>query len=114
MGENVRVVASLESQSEQGLPMTLIRIGIPGGLTYQTWQLKELVEKKQIDFYETRAREVIVYFRALSPKAKKEIAIDLVANVPGSYTAPASNAYLYYTAEHKVWAPPVKVQVDRS
>jgi len=60
--------------------------------------------KKQIDFYETRAREVIVYFRALPANAKKEIAVDLVANVPGTYTAPASSSYLYYTAENKTWA----------
>jgi len=33
------------------------RIGIPGRLTLQTWQLKELREKGAIDFYETRPRE---------------------------------------------------------
>ncbi|MFH1807955.1 MAG: MG2 domain-containing protein [Pseudomonadota bacterium] len=112
MGETVRVTANLESTSDEGLPMTLIRIGIPGGLTFQTWQLKELVDKKLVDFYETRPREVIVYYRALPPRAKKEVAIDLVANVPGTYTAPASSTYLYYTAEHKAWASPLKVRVD--
>jgi len=113
MGETVRVTATLDSTSDDGLPMTLIRIGIPGGLAYQTWQLKELVDKKEIAFYETREREVIVYFRALQPKAKKVINIDLTANVPGTYTAPASRAYLYYTAEHKTWASPLKVQIAR-
>jgi uncharacterized protein YfaS (alpha-2-macroglobulin family) len=114
MGETVRVVAKLESTSAQGLPMTLLRIGIPGGLASQTWQLKELVDKKAIDFFETREREVIVYFRALPPKATKEIALDLVANVPGTYTAPASSAYLYYTAEEKAWASPIRMRVDRT
>ena len=33
--------------------------------------------------------------------------------VPGSYEAPATSAYLYYTAEDKAWAPSVKVTVDR-
>ncbi len=113
MGETLRVTAKVENTRDQGLPMTLVRVGIPGGLSYQTWQLKELVEKKAIDFFETREREVIVYFRALPPKAVKEIALDLVANVPGSYTAPASSAYLYYTAEQKVWAPPLKARIDR-
>ncbi|MBI5480077.1 MAG: hypothetical protein HY906_14515, partial [Deltaproteobacteria bacterium] len=113
MGETVRVTTKLESTSDQGLPMTLVRLGIPGGLSYQNWQLKELVDKKLIDFYETRAREIIFYFRSLPPQGRKEIAVDLVANVPGVYTAPATSTYLYYTAEHKAWAAPLKVQVTR-
>jgi hypothetical protein len=36
----------------------------------------------------------------------------LVATVPGTYTAPASSTYLYYTAENKAWASPLKVRVD--
>jgi hypothetical protein len=56
---------------------------------------------------------VILYWRALAPSAKKDIALDLLATVPGSYEAPASSAYLYYTAEDKSWAPSVKVAVDK-
>jgi hypothetical protein len=113
MGETVRLTATVDNPKEAGLPMTLVRVGLPGGLTFQTWQLKELVEKKLVDFYETRPREVILYFRALPPKAHKELALDLVATVPGQYTGPASSAYLYYTAEHRAWASPVQVRVDR-
>ncbi|MSP61815.1 MAG: hypothetical protein EXR72_16070 [Myxococcales bacterium] len=111
MGETVRLNARIESVSAEGLPMALARIGLPGGLTFQTWQLKELREKGAIDFYETRPREVIVYFRSLAPKAKKEFSLDLTATVPGSYTAPASSAYLYYTNEFKHWAEPLRVAV---
>ena len=93
--------------------MALARVGLPGGLTFQTWQLKELRERGAIDFFETREREVILYFRALPPAARKEVALDLVATVPGSYTAPASSAYLYYTDEHKTWAAPAKFTVSR-
>ena len=113
MGETLRVTAKLKSSSEQGQPMTLLRIGIPGGLSLQTWQLKELVDKKQIAFYETRARELIVYYRSLPPRAEKEIAVDLVANVPGHYTAPASSSYLYYTPENKTWAGEYSVDISR-
>ena len=91
--------------------MTLARVGLPGGLTFQTWQLKELRDKKLIDFYETRPREVILYFRALPPGAVRDVPLDLLATVPGTFTAPASRAYLYYTAEHKDWAAPATVTV---
>jgi hypothetical protein len=113
MGEGVKLRAHVENTTAGGVPMTLARVGIPGGLTFQTWQLKELRDKGAIDFYETRPREVILYWRALPPSAKKDIALDLLAAVPGSYEAPATSAYLYYTAEDKAWAPSVKVEVEK-
>ena len=112
MGEGVKLRAHVENTSTGGVPMTLARVGIPGGLTFQTWQLKELRDKGAIDFYETRPREVILYWRALAPSAKKDVELDLLAAVPGSYEAPATSAYLYYTAEDKAWAPSVKVTVE--
>jgi hypothetical protein len=112
LGEGVKLRARIENKTGEGLPMTLARIGIPGGLTFQTWQLKELRDKGIIDFYETRPREVIVYFRALAPNAKKDVELDLLAQTPGNYEAPASSTYLYYTAEDKTWVAPVKVAIE--
>ncbi len=113
MGEGVKLRARIENRTGDGVPMTLARVGIPGGLVFQTWQLKELRDKGLIDFYETRPREVILYWRALPPSAKKEIDLDLLAAVPGTYVAPATSAYLYYTDEDKAWTEPVTVSVER-
>jgi hypothetical protein len=113
MGEGVTLRARVENRAAEGIPMTLARVGLPGGLTFQTWQLKELKDKGAIDFYETRDREVILYFRSLGPKANKEIDLDLMATVPGEYVAPASTAYLYYTDEFKHWAEPLNVTVEK-
>lgn len=111
MGETVRMTAVLENTLQEGRPMTLMRVGLPGGLTFQTWQLKELREKGLIAFYETQAREVILYFRQLTPGQKLEIPLELMATVPGRYTSPASRAYLYYTDDKKVWAEPIAVTI---
>ncbi len=113
LGEGVKLRARIENRTAEGQPMTLARVGIPGGLTFQTWQLKELKDKGLIDFYETRPREVILYWRAMAPSMKRDIDLDLIAATPGIYEAPASSAYLYYTAEDKTWVAPVKVTVDR-
>ena len=113
LGEGVRLRAVVENKTRDGIPMTLARVGIPGGLTYQTWQLKELRQKKIIDFYETREREVILYWRSLAPGARKEVPIDLMAQVPGRFVAPASSGYLYYTDEDKAWTAPLQVTVSR-
>jgi hypothetical protein len=113
MGEGVTLRARVENRTAEGIPMTLARVGIPGGLVTQTWQLKELRDKGLIDFYETRPREVILYWRELPPSAKKAVELQLLAAVPGAYEAPASSAYLYYTAEDKAWSPPVTSAVER-
>jgi len=113
MGEGVTLRAHVENKTAEGIPMTLARIGLPGGTVFQTWQLKELKDKGLIDFYETRPREVILYWRAMAPSAKKDIDINLLAAVPGTYEAPASSTYLYYTAEDKAWSKPVGITIDK-
>ena len=113
VGEGVRVKVDVANTTGGGLPMVIARVGIPGGLTYQTWQLDELKKKGLVDFYETRPREVIAYFRAMAPQAHKRFDLDLLATVPGSYTAPASQVYLYYTDEHRRFADPIHVNVSR-
>jgi hypothetical protein len=112
MGETVRLTAVITNKTQNGQPMTLARLGLPGGLTFQNWQLKELREKGQIAFFETRAREVILYFRDMLPGEVKTIAIDLVSTVPGSYTGPASTAYLYYNDTDMSWAAPLAVGIS--
>jgi len=73
----------------------------------------ELKDKGKIAFYETRAREVILYFRQMQPGEAKSIPLDLVAMLPGQYTGPSSTAYLYYTDDMKYWAPGIQVTVTR-
>jgi hypothetical protein len=113
LGEGVKLSARIVNKTDKGQPMTLARIGLPGGLTFQTWQLKELKDKGLIGFYETRQREVILYFRDMKPGAQIDIDLDLMTVAPGKYLAPASSAYLYYTDEDKSWSPPVEVAVER-
>jgi len=113
MGESVRLNANVKNKTDQGQPMTLARVGLPGGLTFQTWQLKELKEKGLISFYETRPREVILYLRDLKPSESKDLPIDLVATVPGEYMGPSSSSYLYYTDENKVWVDGQAVTVTQ-
>jgi alpha-2-macroglobulin-like protein len=113
LGEGVKMHAEITNRTQDGIPMTLARIGIPGGLTFQTWQLKELKDKGVIDFYETGAREIVVYLRAMAPGAHKQIDLDLLASLPGTYVAPATSAYLYYTDEDKTWTAPTAITVTK-
>jgi hypothetical protein len=74
-------------------------------------QLKELVKKGTIDAYEVLGREVVLYWRTLPGEAKLEVPLSLIAAVPGTYTGPASRAYLYYTDEQKQWVDGLHVEI---
>lgn len=113
VGQTLRVTAVLKNKTSEGLPMTMAIVGLPAGLSPQPWQLKELQEKKVVDFYEVSGSEVVFYYRQMKPDERKTINLDCKAEIPGFYTAPASRGYLYYTNEYKVWTSlkPVSIQM---
>lgn len=111
MGETVRLSATLKNTTKDGQPMTMAILGLPAGLSAQPWQLKELQEKKVFDFYEVVGNNIACYYRQMKPGETREINLDLKADIPGRYTAPASSAYLYYTAENKIWTALPEVEI---
>jgi len=114
VGETVRLTTTITNKKNNDVPSTMAIIGIPAGFTAQPWQLKELQEKHVFDYYEIKGNNIAVYYRGLGPKAVKEINLDLKAEMPGVYDAPASSAYLYYTNEFKTWSATDKVTIKKT
>jgi uncharacterized protein YfaS (alpha-2-macroglobulin family) len=110
-GGVTEAVVSIGNKSDQAIPTPVAIVGIPGGLEVRHDQLKELVKSGKIDAYEVIGREVVLYWRYLKAKDKFDVPLSLIAAVPGSFTGPASRAYLYYTDEYKNWAPGLKVTI---
>ncbi len=113
VGETVRMSATITNKKNTDVPSTMAIIGIPAGFTVQPWQLKELQEKNVFDYYEMKGNNIAVYYRGMAPNAVKEINLDLKAEMPGVYDAPASSAYLYYTNEFKTWSGMDKVTIRK-
>jgi len=113
VGQTVRISTVLTNKTNTGLPMTVAVLGLPAGVSAQPWQLKELQEKKIVDFYEVTPSTVIFYFRQMKPEEIRTINLDCKAEVPGFFTAPSSRAYLYYTNEYKIWSRinPVRIEM---
>lgn len=111
LNNTVRMLISISNRSSNGQPMTIARIGIPGGLSLQTWQLKEIQEKKTIDYYEIINDDLIIYFKEMGPNQIINIPLDLKAEIPGVYEARASSSYLYYNDSNKFWVPGVKITI---
>lgn len=112
-GDTINVRATVENTSDDGLPMTVAIVGLPGGVEPKTEQLDELQKAERFDFYELRGREVVFYWRTLSPNSTQQIDFTVTATVPGKYTGPASRTYLYYTAEQKTWMEPLKLVIGK-
>jgi uncharacterized protein YfaS (alpha-2-macroglobulin family) len=114
VGETVRMQAVVTNKKSTEVPSTMAIIGIPAGFTVQPWQLKEMQEKHVFDYYEMKGNNIAIYYRGMAPNAVKEINLDLKAEMPGVYDAPASSAYLYYTNEYKTWTGVDKVTIRKS
>jgi hypothetical protein len=110
-GGATEAVVSIANQSDQAIPTPVAIVGIPGGLEVRHDQLKELVKSGKIDAYEVTGREVVLYWRYLKAKQTFDLPVSLIAAVPGTYTGPASRAYLYYTDEYKNWAAGLNVKI---
>jgi hypothetical protein len=110
-GEPTEARVLVSNKTDELLPTAVAIFGVPGGLEVRHDQLKELVKKKTVDAYEVIGRDVVLYWRGLEPKKKLDVPLSLVAAVPGTYTGPASRAYLYYADDHKTWQDGVKVSI---
>lgn len=99
------------NRTGQQLPTPVAIVGIPGGLEVRHDQLKELVKAGHIAAYEVLGRDVVLYWRVLDAEQRVELPLSLIAAVPGTYTGPASRAYLYYTDEFKQWVDGLRVEI---
>jgi hypothetical protein len=100
----VQLEVNLKNKTEDGLPMTMAVVSIPGGCVIDPGQLRELMESKKVDFYELRGNKIFLYYRQMAPAESKKITITLNPVIQGSFESSASSVYLYYSAERKDWA----------
>ncbi len=111
-GETVACTVALRNATDTALPMALVRLGLPAGLEPRADQLRELKESGAVDFYETRPREVTLYWRGLAASGEKRLSLDLVAAIPGEFEGPATSVYLYYDDDAKAWSAPLRVRIQ--
>ncbi|WP_298418730.1 TonB-dependent receptor plug domain-containing protein [uncultured Kordia sp.] len=111
VGDNVSMAINVINKKNENLGMVTAIIGIPSGTTPQSWQLKKLMEENEIAYYEIFDNYLVFYWRFFRANETKTIRLDLKADVPGNYQAPASTVYLYYGDEFKTWKAGSKVNI---
>jgi hypothetical protein len=112
LGKPVQLDVELTNTAQEGRPMSMACVSIPAGCTATPSSLRELMESKKVDFYETRGNSLFFYFRQMAPGEVKKISLNLMPVLKGKFTSAASSAYLYYTAEKKYWTPGLPLEIE--
>lgn len=112
VGETNRMTVTVKNKINGDLPMTTAKIGIPAGLTLQNALLKDLVDKKQVSYYEIFDNYLVLYWEHFDANETKTINLDLKVEFAGEYTGKASNVYLYYMPESKFWNEGIKTKIE--
>lgn len=112
VGETNRMMVIVKNKINGELPMATAKIGIPAGLTLQNALLKDLVDKKQISYYEIFDNYLVLYWEHFDANETKTVNLDLKVEFAGEYTGKASNIYLYYMPEAKFWNEGIKAKIE--
>lgn len=109
-GEPLELAVTLKALKDD-VTMPLAIIGMPAGLEPRHERLKELTAAGQIASYEIIGRDLVLYWRNLKGGSQIDLSIPFTAEIPGTYSGPASRAYAYYLDEHKHWVAGEKIVI---
>jgi TonB-dependent SusC/RagA subfamily outer membrane receptor len=112
VGETNRMTVTVKNKINGQLPMTTAKIGIPAGLTLQNALLKDMIDKKQISYYEIFDNYLVLYWEHFDANETKIIDLDLKVEFAGEYIGKTSNVYLYYMPESKFWNEGIKAKIE--
>ncbi|WP_288446818.1 TonB-dependent receptor plug domain-containing protein [uncultured Chryseobacterium sp.] len=112
VGETSRMTVTIKNKLNGQLPMTIAKIGIPAGLTLQNALLKDLIDKKQVSYYEIFDNYLVLYWDHFNAEETKTVNLDLKVEFAGTYTGKSSNVYLYYMPEAKYWNQGISTQIE--
>ncbi|PTT35425.1 hypothetical protein DBR28_12310, partial [Chryseobacterium sp. HMWF028] len=111
VGETNRMTVTIKNKINGQLPMTIAKIGIPAGLTLQNALLKDLIDKKQVSYYEIFDNYLVLYWEHFDAE-EKTLNLDLKVEFAGTYTGKSSNVYLYYMPEAKHWNQGITAKIE--
>jgi TonB-dependent SusC/RagA subfamily outer membrane receptor len=112
IGDNVRMNIKIENKENRYLGMITTKIGVPAGLTIQPKLLKDMMEKKEIAYYEIFDNYLVLYWYKLEEKASVNVNLDLKAEFSGKYIGKANKVYEYYKPENYQWKDGVEVKIN--
>ncbi|MFC3158609.1 TonB-dependent receptor plug domain-containing protein [Chryseobacterium arachidis] len=112
VGETNRMTVTVKNKINNPLPMVTAKIGIPAGLTLQNALLKDMLDKKQVSYFEIFNNYLVLYWEHFDANETKTINLDLKVEFAGEYTGKASSIYLYYMPEAQFWNEGINAKIQ--
>jgi hypothetical protein len=109
-GESVSITVIISNIGSRKTGMLVASIGVPAGLETRMDRLSELKGEGVIASYELRDEAIDIYWDGLQPHQQSAFSFDLLASIPGSFTAQASRIFEYY-GESEKWTEGLYIQV---
>ena len=112
MGDEISIQLQLQNLEDEALGMSVARLALPAGVEVADRELAALIDRTEVDYYETTGREIILYFDEFDAEDSERFRLSATAAVPGLYEVPASVAYAYYRDESQwQWSEASEVEV---
>jgi len=112
IGDNVRMTIKIENPTYKNFGMITAKIGIPAGLTMDPKNLKAMMEKNEIAYYEIFDNYLVLYWYNLDFKKNIQVNLDTKAEFAGKYTGKANHAFEYYFQQNYQWTDGVFVDIS--
>ena len=112
IGDNVRMSIKIENPTQKNFGMITSKIGIPAGLTMDPKNLKAMMERKEIAYFENFDNYLVLYWYNLDAKKNIEVHLDTKAEFAGKYTGKANHAFEYYYQQNYQWTNGVVVEIS--
>jgi alpha-2-macroglobulin-like protein len=110
-GGTVRLAVQLANTSDGVLPRPVVQVGLPAGLELSTAVLDGMKKSGRIAAYEIAPRRVTLHWQSLEAGAVAELDVELSASLCGSFTGPASSAWLQDSPQARCWAEPLVIKI---
>lgn len=112
IGDNVRMSIKIENPTQKNFGMITSKIGIPAGLTMDPKNLKAMMDRKEIAYFEIFDNYLVLYWYNLDAKKNIEVHLDTKAEFAGKYTGKANHAFEYYYQQNYQWTDGVAVEIS--
>jgi len=107
-GEVLPYTVKVTHNGSENAGMIVAVVGLPGNCEPVFSDLRSLKEAGTIDYYETKEREVILYWRTMDANTSQSVNFNVKTITPGTYSAAASRVYTYYGTMEQ-WIAPYSV-----
>lgn len=112
IGDNVRMNIEIQNPTSVNFGMITSKIGIPAGLTMDPKNLKAMIDRKEIAYYEIFDNYLVLYWYNLPAKKNIKVNLDAKAEFAGKYTGKASHVFEYYYQQNYQWTDGITIDIS--